>query len=72
MSPEDAVGTRDSSQPLGKRNTAAFDDRPRCPKGKDATAMLGHNNLLARGRIPPLLVAPGLSYPQKTVMPKDA
>ena len=34
--------------------------------------MLGHNSLLARGRIPPLLVAPGLSYPQKTVMPKDA
>ena len=34
--------------------------------------MLGHNNLLPRGRIPPFLVAPGLSYPQKTVMPKDA
>jgi hypothetical protein len=34
--------------------------------------MLGHNNLLPSGRIPPFLVAPGLSYPQKTVMPKDA
>src|ERR1017187_557160 len=72
MSPEDAVGTRDSSQPLGKRNTAAFDDRPHCPKGKDATAMLGYYNLLPCGRIPPLLMAPGLSYPQKTAMPEYA
>jgi len=33
--------------------------------------MMGHNDLLRGSRIPPLLMAPGLSNPQEAVMPKD-
>jgi len=33
--------------------------------------MMGHNDLLRGSRIPPLLMATGLSYPQEAVMPED-
>jgi hypothetical protein len=33
--------------------------------------MMGYNDLLRGSRVPPLM-APGLSNPQKAVMPKDA
>ena len=32
---------------------------------------MGHNDLLRGSRIPPLPMAPGLSNPQKALMPKD-
>jgi hypothetical protein len=31
--------------------------------------MVGHNDLLSSGRIPPLLMTPGLSNLYKTVLP---
>jgi hypothetical protein len=61
-----------SFEPFGKLNAAAFDDRPHGAKRQNATTMMRHNDLLRGGRIPPLLMAPGLSNPPKTVMPEDS
>ena len=60
-----------SLQPFGERDATAFDDRPHGAKRKNTTTMMGHNDLLRGSRIPPLLMAPGLSDQQKAVMPKD-
>jgi hypothetical protein len=65
----DALG---SSQPFGGRKTAAFDNRPHGAQRKNTTTMMGHDDLLRSSRIPPFLMAPGLSSQQKTVMPKDS
>jgi hypothetical protein len=34
--------------------------------------MVRHNDLLRRGWIPPLLMTPGLSNPQKAMLTKDS
>src|SRR5207244_11294119 len=61
-----------SLQPFGRRNTAAFDDRPHGAKRKKTSTMVRHNDLLRGVWIPPLLMAPGLSNPQKAMMTKDS
>jgi hypothetical protein len=61
----------DSLQALGQRNTTTFDDRPHGAKRKNTTAMMGNNDLLRRVQISPFLMAPGLSYPQEAVVPKE-
>lgn len=61
-----------SFEPFGGRDTAAFNDRPHGTKWKNTTAMMGHYDLLRGDWIPPLLMAPGLSNPQKAIMSKDA
>jgi hypothetical protein len=33
--------------------------------------MMGNNDLLRRVQISPFLMAPGLSYPQEAVVPKE-
>ena len=61
-----------SFEPFGRRNPAAFDDRPHGAKRQNATAMAGNNDLLRGDRIPPFLMTPGLSHLQKAAMPQDS
>ncbi len=51
---------------------ATFDDRPHGAKRKNMTTMVRNNDRLRGGRIPPLLMAPGLSNPQEAMMTKDS
>jgi hypothetical protein len=41
------------------------------PSGKDTATMMGHNDLLRGHRIPPFLMASGLSYEQEAVTAQD-
>ncbi|MCX6626705.1 MAG: hypothetical protein NTW28_03625 [Candidatus Solibacter sp.] len=63
---------RGSFQPFGERNTTTFDDRSDSAKRENATAMMGHNDLLRSGRVSLFLMASGLSDPLKAVTPQDA
>jgi hypothetical protein len=60
-----------SCQPVRKRDTAAFDDRPHGSERKHAAAVMSNDDLLSSYGMPPLLVATGSADPQKSVMAKN-
>jgi hypothetical protein len=53
------------SDPIRRRDTAAFDDRLHRSQWQDAAAVQGHNDLFSCSRMAPFLVASGSSGPAR-------